>query len=126
MTVSETFRTAELAQAVGLSVQQVRNYEAGNFIPLAERSPSGYRLYTEKHLSALKTARSLLEGYGWQPAREIMQAVHQSNLSAALALVDSRHAELASKRAEVAQTLSALRSLAAQADASPVIPRVCG
>jgi DNA-binding transcriptional MerR regulator len=114
MIVSKILRTVDLAQAAGISVQQVRNYEAGNFIPPVERSPSGYRLYTEKHLTALKTARSLLGGYGWQQAREIMQAVHQANLPTALALIDERHAELARKRAQVEQTLAALRTLATQ------------
>ncbi len=123
MIVSDSFRTAELAQAVGISVQQVRNYEASNFIPLAERSPSGYRLYTGKHLAALKTARGLLEGYGWQQAREIMQAVHQGNLTAALALIDERHAQLALKRSQVEQTLAALRSLTSQPATAASSPR---
>jgi DNA-binding transcriptional MerR regulator len=114
MTVSQSLRTSDLAQAARISVQQVRNYEASQFIPPAERSPGGYRLYNELHLTALKTARSLLEGYGWQQARLIMQAVHQGNLPAALALVDERHAELARKRAQVEETLAALRLLAAQ------------
>src|SRR5947209_153096 len=104
MIVSKSLRTADLARSVHISVQQVRNYEASNFIPPAERSPGGYRLYTEKHLAALQTARGLLEGYGWQEAREIMQAIHQGNLSNALALIDERHAELARKRAQVEQT----------------------
>src|SRR4051794_31948563 len=104
MKVLKALRTTDLAQAAGISVQQVRNYEAGNFIPPAQRSPSGYRLYTEKHLAAIKTARSLLDGYGWKLAREIMQAVHGGDLPTALALVDERHAELAHKRVQVEQT----------------------
>ncbi len=119
MIVSKALKTADLARAAGISVQQVRNYEASNFIPPAERNPNGYRLYTEKHLSAVKTARSLLAGYGWQQACEIMQAVHRGDLPAALALVDERHAELARKRAQVEQTLAALRLLAVQMPAVP-------
>jgi len=115
MIVSDYLHTVDLARAGQISVQQVRNYEAGGFIPQAERSPSGYRLYTEKHLAALKTARSLAAGCGWLRARSIMQAVHQGNLALALALVDERHAELASKRKQIEQTLAALRPLAAQA-----------
>ena len=55
----------------------------------------GYRLYTQQHLAALKTVKSMV-------------------LSTALAMIDERHAELASKRFQVEQTLSALRTLAAQ------------
>lgn len=114
MTLRDTLRTIDLARAAGISVQQVRNYEAEGLIPPAERSRSGYRLYTQRHLAALKTARNLVGGYGWQRTPAIMQALHQGDLSAALALIDTRHAELASKRLQVEQTLSALHALAAQ------------
>ena len=114
MLLRNSLRTVDLARAARISVQQVRNYEASGFIPPAERSKSGYRLYTQRHLAALTTARSLIGGYGWQRTPAIMQAVHQGNLSAALATIDTRHAELASKRLQVEQTLSALHALAAQ------------
>ena len=114
MIVDTYLRTIDLAQAGHISVQQVRNYEASGVIPPAERSPGGYRLYTQKHLMALKTARSLLAGYGWQRTRAIMQVVHRGDIFAALTLVDERHAELAHKRIEVEQTLAALNALAAQ------------
>jgi len=114
MIVSDYLHTADLALAGQISVQQVRNYEAGGFIPQAERSSSGYRLYTQKHLAALKAARSLAGSYGWQRARAIMQAVHQGNLALSLTLVDERHAELAARRDRVEQTLAALRALATQ------------
>src|SRR5438445_12689843 len=114
MTVRTYLRTIDLAQAGHISVQQVRNYEASGFIPPAERSPGGDRLYTQKHLVALKTARSLVGGYGWQRARAMMQAVHRGRLSIALALIDERHAELADKRLQVEQTQAALILLAAQ------------
>jgi DNA-binding transcriptional MerR regulator len=39
-----------------MSVQQVRNYEAFSLLPPVSRSKSGYRLYTQQHLAALKTA----------------------------------------------------------------------
>jgi len=113
MTARTYLRTIDLAQAGHISVQQVRNYEAGGFLPPAERSPSGYRLYTQQHLAALKTARSLVGGYGWPRAWAIMQAVHQGKLSVALASIDDRHAEQASKRLQVEQTLAALSTLSA-------------
>jgi len=114
MALRNSLRTIDLAKAAGISVQQVRNYEALGLLPQASRSKSGYRLYTQHHLAALKTARSLVGGYGWQRMPAIMQALHRGDLSAALATIDSRHAELASKRLQVEQTLSALRALAAQ------------
>lgn len=38
-------RTIDLAQAGGISVQQMHNYEALGLLPPAERSKSGYHLY---------------------------------------------------------------------------------
>ncbi len=107
-------RTHDLALAGGISVQQVRNYEASGLIPQAQRSPSGYRLYTQQHLAALKTVKSMVRSYGWPRTSAIMQALHRGNLSAALAIIDERHAEQARKRFQVEQTLSALHTLAAQ------------
>lgn len=114
MTVGTYLRTKDLAQAVRVSVQQVRNYEAGGFIPAVERGPNGYRRYTRQHLVALKTSRQMIDGYGGPLAQQIMQAVHQGKLSDALALIDERHAELAGTRLQLEQTLAALGVLAAQ------------
>jgi DNA-binding transcriptional MerR regulator len=107
-------RTNDLALAGHISVQQVRNYEASGLIPRAPRSPSGYRLYTQQHLAALNVVKSMVRGYGWQRVPAIMQALHRGDLSVALATIDTHHAELASKRLQVEQTLSALHALAAQ------------
>ncbi len=119
MTPGDHLRTIDLAQTGGISVQQVRNYEALGLLPPAERSKSGYRLYTQQHLAALKTARSLVGGYGWQRTPAIMQALHRGELMAALATIDMRHAELANKRLQVEQTLVALHELTAQTDTLP-------
>src|SRR5690349_600694 len=99
-------RTHDLALAGGISVQQVRNYEANGLILKAQRSPSGYRLYTRRHLAALKTVKSMVPGYGWPRTSATMQALHRGDLSAALVMIDERHAELARKRLQREQTLS--------------------
>lgn len=117
MIVRSALRTSDLALAGGISVQQVRNYEANGLIPRAERSPSGYRLYTQQHLAALQTVKSLVPGYGWQRSSAIMQALHRGDLSASLAIIDERHAEQTLKRRQVEQTLLALQTLAAQSGA---------
>jgi DNA-binding transcriptional MerR regulator len=107
MVLRDYLRTIDLARAGGISVQQVRNYEALGLLPPASRSKSGYRLYTQRHLAALKTARSLVGGYGWQRMPTIMQALHRGDLGAALTTIDTRHGEQALKRRECEQTLSA-------------------
>jgi DNA-binding transcriptional MerR regulator len=119
MTDRPYLRTHDLALAGGISVQQVRNYEANGLIPQAQRSPSGYRLYTQQHLTALKTLKSMVPGYGWPRTSAIMQALHRGDLSAALAMIDEHHAEQALKRLQIEQTLSALRLLAAESTSKP-------
>lgn len=118
MTVSRTFRTSDLAKAAQVGVQQVRNYEADGLIPPAERAANGYRQYTRQHLHALTTAQSLVGAYGHERARTIMQALHAGQLATALALIDEHHAGLASQRQQLARTLAALNTLAAQPPAA--------
>ncbi|HLG79345.1 MAG TPA: MerR family transcriptional regulator, partial [Ktedonobacteraceae bacterium] len=50
-------------------------------------------------------------------ALQIMQAIHAGQIAAALALVDTRHAEFAHKRLQIEQTLGALRVLSKQSTA---------
>ncbi len=92
-------------------MQTVRKYEAWGFLPPAERSATGYRLYTYRHLHAIEAARIMKTGYGWQSALSVMQAVHRGDLESALTVVDSRHAELDRGRREVGETLQALRTV---------------
>src|SRR5215470_4392007 len=114
MELRHALRPIDLARAAGISVQQVRNYESLGLLPPASRSESGYRLYTQRHLAALKTARGLVGGYSWQLMSKIMQTLHHDDLGASLAIIDSHHAELALKRQECEQTLTALHALATQ------------
>ena len=60
MTAPTYLHTRDLALAENISIQQVRNYEASGLIPKAQRSPGGYRLYTQHHLAALKTVKSMV------------------------------------------------------------------
>ena len=111
--MSDQLRTIDLARAAGVSTQMVRNYEQAGFLPAAERSPAGYRRYTARHLHALRAARAMIGGHGWQPAHQILHAVHHGDLPAALALVDACHADLHRRRGEIEATLGALRAVAA-------------
>src|SRR5258706_13791383 len=119
MTARLYLRTRDLALAGGISVQQVRNYEASGLIPKAQRSSSSYRLYTQQHLAALKTVKSMVRGYGWPRTSAIMQALHRGDLSAALAIIAECHPELASKPLQMEQTFSAPRLLAAGSASQP-------
>jgi DNA-binding transcriptional MerR regulator len=57
--MSKFLRTSDLARAVGLHPNTVRLYADWGLIPPVERSPSGYRLFTQRHLDCLRLARMI-------------------------------------------------------------------
>lgn len=105
----DRYRPVELARDAAISAASVRMYEREGFLPPAERSPTGHRLYRERHLQALRTSRSLMRGYGWQYARRVMRAVHQGDIPETMALVDAKHAGIDRGRQEVDDAVRALR-----------------
>jgi DNA-binding transcriptional MerR regulator len=52
-------RTSDLARAVGSHPNTVRLYVEWGLVPPVERSPSGYRLFTQRHLDCLRLARTI-------------------------------------------------------------------
>jgi DNA-binding transcriptional MerR regulator len=50
-------RTSDLARLVGVHPNTVRKYADWGLIPPVERSPSGYRLFTQQHLDCMRLAR---------------------------------------------------------------------
>jgi DNA-binding transcriptional MerR regulator len=106
-TAAERIRVTALARSAGLSVQQVRNYVELGMLPPAERAPNGYRLFTTRHADALAVVRQLIEGHGWQRARDIMRAVHEGDAAEAIAAIDESHAELHRQRTQVRNMLRA-------------------
>ncbi|OXM70616.1 TioE family transcriptional regulator [Amycolatopsis vastitatis] len=98
-------RPADLAREHGISTQAVRNYERDGFLPPAERTASGYRVYTETHARALRAFLALVTAYGHATAGGIMNALNDDALERALALVDRGHAQLSRDR----ETLNAVR-----------------
>ncbi|MGW2229861.1 MerR family transcriptional regulator [Streptomyces formicae] len=116
-------RPVDLARAAGISTQQIRNYADAGILPPAPRSPAGYRRFDALHRQALLTYRALIRGYGPGPAQGIMRAVHAGEVSQALALVDSCHAELHAQRVALRTTGEALAAVAAEDPGAPAPPR---
>lgn len=66
-------RIGELAERLGLNPKTIRYYESIGLLPEAERTPSGYRLYTEadvERLGFIKAAQRL--GITLDEIREIL------------------------------------------------------
>jgi DNA-binding transcriptional MerR regulator len=105
------YRPVDLAREHGLSTQAVRNYEAAGILPAADRSASGYRVYTLVHAAALRTFLALVPGHGHGVATAVLAAVNRGAVDEALALIDDSHSELRTDRL----TLDSVERAVAQA-----------
>jgi DNA-binding transcriptional MerR regulator len=104
-------RPVDLARGHGLSTQAIRNYEAAGILPVAERTPHGYRTYTPRHAQALRAFLALVPGHGHPTATAIMQAINRDATSDALRLIDESHAQLLDDRRTLQSVEAALRDL---------------
>jgi DNA-binding transcriptional MerR regulator len=87
-------RPVDLAREHGLSAQAVRNYERDGVLPMAQRSPTGYRWFTEVHAKALSAYLALIPAHGHAASGEIMRAVNRGEIDTALRIIDRGHALL--------------------------------
>lgn len=109
-------KTADLAASAGVSTQHVRNLEAAGVLPTAARTATGYRLYTDEHLSALHCYQALADGHGAPTARAVMTAVYRDDTAEALALIDASHHTLHEQRQTLAQTTQTLNAISSAVD----------
>lgn len=116
-------RPVDLAREHGLSTQAVRNYEEAGILPHADRTSSGYRVYTPLHAQALRAFAALAPAHGHQTATAIMRAVNEDAVEDALTLIDESHQQLLQDRQTLSAVEKALRDLA---PAEPPSPPVSG
>jgi DNA-binding transcriptional MerR regulator len=110
-------RPADLAREHGLSTQAVRNYERDGCIPPADRTPSGYRIYTEVHAAALRAYLALLPAYGYSAGGQIMNALHDGRLDEVLVVIARGHSQLLHDRDTLDAVRKAVDHLATEPDA---------
>jgi DNA-binding transcriptional MerR regulator len=106
-------RAIDLGRSVGLSAQQIRNYEGHGLLPFVERQANGYRTYRHIHIVALAAVRAMLDA-GWTQdhAIVVMHAIHAGDVGLAFAQVNERHARLDQQLRQVDRTLEAIRDMA--------------
>lgn len=115
----ERLRPSDLAREHGISAQAVRNYEAEGYLPAAERTASGYRVYTAAHAAALRAYLALVRAHGHAIGGQIMYSVHHGDVDEVLLFVDRGHERLSRDRA----TLDAVREAVAHLTrAEPAAP----
>jgi DNA-binding transcriptional MerR regulator len=108
-----TYRPVDLAREHGLSAQAVRNYEQQGLIPTAGRTPSGHRIYTDLHQTALRAFLAQLPAHGYRTGSEIMRAVNDDETDVALHAIDRSHAQLLHDRATLDAVETAISVLVA-------------
>lgn len=57
----KTYRTSQVASAIGIHPNTVRLYETLGLISPPHRQPNGYRVYTEQHLAQFRLARTAFQ-----------------------------------------------------------------
>lgn len=56
-----TYRTAQVAEMIGIHPNTVRLYEKLQLIPAPERSTNGYRIFTDLHIDLFRLARTAFQ-----------------------------------------------------------------
>nr|WP_046285970.1 MerR family transcriptional regulator [Mycobacterium sp. UM_NZ2] len=114
--------TAAAASTAGYSAQQVRDLEARGVIPVAARSPSGYRRFSAEHTRSLRAYRDLAYAVGPVEARRAMRDIRRQPRDQAAALICGFYARLNAEREQALSARHALESINEEAttDAKPV------
>ncbi len=106
-------RTSDLARAVGIHPNTVRLYVDWGLVPPVERSPSGYRLFTQRHLDCLRLARMIYAapypGRGFRASGN--EIIHSAVVDDWQGALDNAYEHLASVTAELKQADTAANLL---------------
>lgn len=87
-------RPIDIARKLKLSTSALRNYEAQGLVPPAERSESGYRLYTDVHAAYFACIKAMSPGFGMEVTAEVLRHVQAGQLDAAFWRVNEVQAQL--------------------------------
>ncbi|MBB6669092.1 TioE family transcriptional regulator [Cohnella nanjingensis] len=103
------YKPIEIARALNISTSALRHYESWDIVPIPERGENGYRLYTHVHLAYFRCLRALFAGFGVSVASQVLRLLRDSDLDAALWLVNREQAQLHHEKQVADQTLALLR-----------------
>ena len=112
-------RTAELADASGYSVQQIRQLETRGVLPAADRRANGYRSFSRLHLRALLAYRDLAQAVGPVVAREVMMTIQHLPLIDATARLSGLGHALEAERRQVLQARASLITIRSESATEP-------
>lgn len=111
-----TYRTAEVANIIGIHPNTVRLYEELGLIPKPERKSNGYRVFTDAHIEQFRLARLALRVEVLQNGlrKKILQVVKASaagDFDTALSLAEEYLQQIKQERANAEEAIGIVKRI---------------
>ncbi len=112
----KTYKTAQVAAAIGIHPNTVRLYEELGLIPKPERLPNGYRVFTDFHMEQFRLARLAFEVEVLQNGlrKKIVQMVKTSaagDFDRALVLTEEYLTQVRQERANAEEAIELVKQI---------------
>lgn len=116
----KTYKTAEVAAIIGIHPNTVRLYEKLKLIPVPERLPNGYRVFTEQHIAQCRLVRVafqvevLQNGLRTKVAKLVTMAA-TGDYDTALVLANEYLAQVRQERANAYDAIESVKQILSDA-----------
>ncbi|TMW71416.1 MerR family DNA-binding transcriptional regulator [Alteribacter natronophilus] len=97
----QRLKPADIARSLGVSTSTLRHYEARGFVPPAERTKSGYRVYTEEHKVWFACVTDLSDGFGMDAAVQVIRCVREDRVEEAVWFLNDLQIQRGKERSAV-------------------------
>ncbi|WP_042168140.1 MerR family DNA-binding transcriptional regulator [Paenibacillus gorillae] len=111
-------RPKKLAEKFRISASTIRNYEAKGLIPPAERSPNGFRIYTELHAAYLSCIQAMAQPFGMEVTAEVLRCLHQDKPQYAMWIIRKKEIALYEEKEKLERLIEDIRSYSIENKAS--------
>ncbi|MEG0772025.1 MerR family transcriptional regulator [Clostridium sp.] len=108
--MKKLIKPIDIARKLNISTSALRHYESWGIIPKVQRSPNGYRSYTEDHIAYFQCIRAMLPGFGMDLIKEVLIKIQEKDIIAAILLVNKAQHNICSERMATERTIELLES----------------
>ncbi|MWC30742.1 MerR family DNA-binding transcriptional regulator [Paenibacillus sp. MMS18-CY102] len=99
----------KMAAAFNISASTIRNYEAKGLIPPAERSATGYRIYTDLHDAYLSCIQAMAPAFGMEVTTEALRCLHQDQPQDAMWIIREKEVALYEEKVKLEELIQDIR-----------------
>ncbi len=114
-------RPIDIARKLGISTTTLRKYEEFGLVPTVSRSISGYRIYTQEHISYFICVREMLPGFALNYISRILKEVIAKKIDSALWMANRAQAHLYQQKIISKKIILNLARIDQQEEKSPII-----